>query len=65
MVLPGVRSQGVGAALLAVAEAWAGGEGIRYLSAGIHHRNAGAARFYARHGYTDAGISRGKRITSP
>jgi GNAT superfamily N-acetyltransferase len=46
VVLPGTRSQGVGAALLAAAEKWAAGEGITYLSAGIHYRNAGAVRFY-------------------
>jgi GNAT superfamily N-acetyltransferase len=62
VVLPGTRSQGAGAALLAAAEKWAAEEGITYLSAGIHYRNAGAVRFYAQHGYTDAGVSRGKRL---
>ncbi|MET7970842.1 GNAT family N-acetyltransferase [Micromonospora sp. NPDC005305] len=49
--------QGVGAALLDAAEKWAVTHGIAYLSAGIHHRNVGAVRFYGRHWFADSGIS--------
>ncbi|WP_433538138.1 N-acetyltransferase family protein [Micromonospora sp. CA-249363] len=62
VVLPDVRGLGVGSALLAAAERWAGDRGITYLSAGIYHRNVGAVRFYSRHGYTDAGLSLGKSL---
>ena len=62
VVLADVRGLGVGAALLDAAEQWALDQGISYLSAGIHHRNAGAVRFYSRHGYTDSGISLGRRL---
>jgi GNAT superfamily N-acetyltransferase len=62
VVLPGVRGLGVGSALLAAAHAWAADRGLAYLSAGIHHRNAGAVRFYGRHGYTDSGLSLGRRL---
>ncbi|MEU7678964.1 hypothetical protein AB0C42_29580 [Micromonospora taraxaci] len=41
---------------------WATGRGISYLSAGIHHRNVDAVRFYSRHGYTNSGLSLGKRL---
>jgi hypothetical protein len=47
-----------------VAQRWATDQGIRYLSAGIHHRNAGAVRFYARAGFTDAGLRLVKRLES-
>ncbi|WP_084757266.1 GNAT family N-acetyltransferase [Micromonospora cremea] len=60
--MPEARGLGVGSALLAAAERWATSRGIRYLSAGIHHRNVDAVRFYSRHGYTDAGLSLGKRV---
>ncbi|MDG4781882.1 GNAT family N-acetyltransferase [Micromonospora sp. WMMD961] len=62
VVLPDCRGLGVGSALLAAAETWARDRGIAYLSAGIHHRNVGAARFYSRHGYTDAGRSLGRSV---
>jgi GNAT superfamily N-acetyltransferase len=51
-----VRGAGVGSALLAAAERWATHQGVRYLAAGIHHRNAGAVRFYSRNGFTEAGL---------
>jgi GNAT superfamily N-acetyltransferase len=51
------RGHGAGSALLEAAHRWAAGHGITRLSAGIHHRNAGAVRFYGRHGYTGSGIS--------
>ncbi|MEU4482653.1 GNAT family N-acetyltransferase [Micromonospora sp. NPDC023966] len=62
VVLPDARGLGVGAALLKAAERWATDRGITYLSAGIHHRNVGAVRFYGRHGFTDAGFSLGRRL---
>ncbi|MGC4750425.1 N-acetyltransferase family protein [Micromonospora sp. DT201] len=62
VVLPDARGRGVGAALLQAAERWATSRGILYLSAGIHHRNVDAVRFYHRHGYTAAGHSLGKSV---
>ncbi|SEP49023.1 GNAT family N-acetyltransferase [Amycolatopsis saalfeldensis] len=62
VVLGDVRGGGTGAALLAAAQRWATGQGIRYLAAGIHHRNAGAVRFYARAGFGDAGLRLVKRL---
>ena len=64
VVADAVRDQGVGSALLNAAEQWAATQGIAYLSAGIHHRNAGAVRFYSRHGYADSGISLVRRMPS-
>ncbi|WP_238012594.1 GNAT family N-acetyltransferase [Dactylosporangium sp. AC04546] len=63
VVLPAARSTGVGAALVSAAEAWAREAGVTYLSAGIHHANAGAQRFYGRHGFGDGGVSLGKHLT--
>ncbi|WP_198041542.1 GNAT family N-acetyltransferase [Micromonospora chokoriensis] len=63
VVLPDARGLGVGSTLLRAAERWATSRGISYLSASIHHRNVDAVRFYARHGYSDAGRSLGKRVT--
>ncbi|MEU7799405.1 GNAT family N-acetyltransferase [Micromonospora arborensis] len=62
VVLPDARGLGVGSALLQAAERWATGRGLLYLSAGIHHRNVDAVRFYRRHGYTAAGLSLGKSV---
>ncbi|MEV4494446.1 GNAT family N-acetyltransferase [Micromonospora arborensis] len=62
VVLPDARGLGVGAALLQAAERWATSRGILYLSAGIHHRNVDAVRFYSRHGYAAAGFSLGKSV---
>jgi GNAT superfamily N-acetyltransferase len=58
------RSSGIGSALLGAAERWAAAQGITYLSAGIHHRNERAVRFYGRHGYTDSGLSMGRRVSA-
>jgi GNAT superfamily N-acetyltransferase len=58
------RGRGVGSALLTAAEQWAGAAGIAYLSAGIHHLNAGAVRFYGRHGYADSGRSMGRHVAA-
>ena len=65
VVLPDASGLGVGSALLAAAEGWASDRGITYLSAGIHHRNVDAVRFYSRHGYRDAGVSLGKSVSAP
>jgi GNAT superfamily N-acetyltransferase len=62
VVLPDARKLGVGSALLKAAERWATDRGITYLSAGIYYRNVGAVRFYSRHGYSDAGLSLGRRL---
>ncbi|GIJ79234.1 L-amino acid N-acyltransferase YncA [Micromonospora phaseoli] len=62
VVLPDARGLGAGSALLRAAERWASARGITYLSAGIHHRNDGAVRFYSQHGYCDAGLSLGKNM---
>jgi GNAT superfamily N-acetyltransferase len=62
VVLDDVRGEGVGSALVTAAEQWATSQGIRYLAAGIHHRNAGAVRFYSRHDFTDSGPSLIRRL---
>ncbi|MFI6263819.1 GNAT family N-acetyltransferase [Micromonospora sp. NPDC051006] len=62
VVLPDVQGLGVGSALLEAAERWATDRAIVHLSAGIHHRNIDAVRFYGRHGYADAGLSLGRRL---
>lgn len=64
VVADDARNRGVGAALLDAAETWALARGISYLSACIHHRNAGAMRFYGRHGFADSGISLVRRLTA-
>ena len=63
VVFDDVRSTGIGSALLGAAERWSKDHGIGYLSAGIHHANTGAVRFYGRNGYADAGLSLGKRLS--
>jgi GNAT superfamily N-acetyltransferase len=57
------RSGGVGAALLDAAATWASAHTIAFLSAGIHHGNAGAVRFYGRHGFAGSGISLVRRLS--
>ncbi|MFI6238080.1 GNAT family N-acetyltransferase [Micromonospora sp. NPDC050784] len=57
VVLDEARGRGVGSALLDAADRWAAEHGLSYLSAGIHHHNAGAVRFYRRHGYAPSGTS--------
>jgi GNAT superfamily N-acetyltransferase len=57
VVAEDTRGHGTGGALLEAAGRWAAEHGVAYLSAGIHHANAGAVRFYARHGFTGSGIS--------
>jgi GNAT superfamily N-acetyltransferase len=63
VVLDDARDRGVGAALVDAAEKWAVAHGIVYLSAGIHHRNPGAVRFYGSHGFADYGVLLGRRLT--
>ncbi|GAA3198833.1 GNAT family N-acetyltransferase [Dactylosporangium siamense] len=63
VVADDARGRGVGSALVIAAQRWAVAAGIAHLSAGIHHRNAGAVRFYGRHGYADSGLSLGRRVT--
>lgn len=58
------RGRGVGSALVRAAQRWAVRAGIGYLSAGIHHRNAGAVRFYGRAGFADSGLSMGRHVTA-
>ncbi|MEH1164789.1 GNAT family N-acetyltransferase [Micromonospora sp. CPCC 205539] len=55
VVLDTARGLGVGTALLDAAHRWAAEQGVTSISAGIHHRNDGAVRFYRRHGYAPAG----------
>ncbi|MGC4760471.1 GNAT family N-acetyltransferase [Micromonospora trifolii] len=61
VVLGEARGSGVGSALLDAADRWAAEHGLTYLSAGIHHHNASAVRFYRRHGYAPSGTSWGRR----
>jgi GNAT superfamily N-acetyltransferase len=62
VVLEDARGNGAGSALLAAARRWATDQGIHYLSAGIHHRNADAVHFYTHNGFTDAGLSLVRRL---
>ena len=63
VVLSDARGNGIGSALLKAANRWARDHGIRYISAGIHHRNAAAVHFYSRNGYTNAGLELGRQVT--
>jgi GNAT superfamily N-acetyltransferase len=62
VVISDARGGGIGSALLNAAEQWAAAAGITFLSAGIHHQNAGAVQFYGRHGYAESGFSRVRRV---
>ncbi|GIL25072.1 GNAT family N-acetyltransferase [Actinocatenispora comari] len=62
VVLPDARGLGAGSALLAAARRWATDHGIGFLSAGIHHRNAGAVRFYSSNGFAESGLSLVRRL---
>ncbi len=50
-VLENERNAGVGTALMAAAEAWAGARGVRAVILDMSARNAAARRFYERLGY--------------
>lgn len=54
----GHRSGGIGAALLAAAEAWAAAQGLRSMRVLSRVERAEAHRFYERHGYAVAKTSR-------
>ena len=54
-VLDGSRDAGVGAALMAAAEAWASGRGVRTILLDMSARNEAAQRFYERLGYQVTG----------
>ncbi len=61
-VLDGERDSGVGTALMAAAEAWAGARGIRAILLDMSVRNAAAQRFYERLGYEVNGLYLRKAI---
>jgi GNAT superfamily N-acetyltransferase len=61
-VLDGYRDTGVGTALMAAAEAWAGERGIRVILLDMSVRNAAAQRFYERLGYAVNGLYLRKAI---
>ncbi|MET8148836.1 GNAT family N-acetyltransferase [Actinoplanes sp. NPDC049668] len=62
VVLDSARDRGVGTALIDAAVKWAAEHGITYLSAGIHHQNSGAVRFYGRHGFANYGVLMGRPV---
>ncbi len=55
-VLDDARDAGVGTALMAAAEAWAGARGVRVLILDMSARNVAAKRFYERLGYEVYGL---------
>jgi GNAT superfamily N-acetyltransferase len=57
-VSPEARGQGIGAALLRAAEAWAQARGCRYLKVETQNINVAACRFYARQGCVLAAVNR-------
>ncbi|MEV6847615.1 GNAT family N-acetyltransferase [Actinoplanes sp. NPDC051411] len=57
VVADDARGNGIGGVLVEAAVRWAAGRGIARLSAGIHHANEGAVRFYEQHGFTGSGVS--------
>lgn len=61
-VLDGDRDAGVGTALMAAAEAWAGSRGVRVVMLDMSVRNADAQRFYERLGYEVSGLYLRKAI---
>ncbi|MEU7840624.1 GNAT family N-acetyltransferase [Micromonospora sp. NPDC049114] len=65
VVSSAARGLGIGSALLDAAARWATENGITSLSAGIHHRNDGAVRFYSRHGYAPSGTLLNKPLCVP
>ncbi len=50
-----VRGRGIGARLVAEAEAWVRGHGARLMMLNSHNRRAGAHAFYRRLGYAETG----------
>ena len=61
-VLDGARDAGVGAALMAAAETWASGRGVRTILLDMSARNEAAQRFYERLGYQVTGLYLRKSI---
>jgi RimJ/RimL family protein N-acetyltransferase len=61
-VLDGDRDAGVGTALMAAAEAWAGARGVRVILLDMSVRNTAAQRFYERLGYEVNGLYLRKAI---
>ena len=57
-VAPEARGHGVGAALVAAAEAWAAGRGARWMKIETQNINVPACRFYTRQGYSLGAIHR-------
>jgi ribosomal protein S18 acetylase RimI-like enzyme len=57
-VAPGSRRQGVGAALMGEARAWAVGRGLRKLQLHVRAGNAAALALYGRLGYETEGVLR-------
>jgi ribosomal protein S18 acetylase RimI-like enzyme len=55
-VLDGDRDAGVGTALMAAAEAWAGARGVRVILLDMSVSNTAAQRFYERLGYEISGL---------
>lgn len=65
VVDPAARGRGVGAALMAAAEAWLRDHGVRavHLTTALHRE--GAHRFYERIGYTRTSYRYAKKLYSP
>ena len=59
MVAKGSRRQGVGSALLAAAEQWAGSVGISKIELHVFPHNEAALALYRRAGYREVGLRRG------
>jgi GNAT superfamily N-acetyltransferase len=63
VVLPPWRSRGIGAALLARAEAWARSHGTAVLGIGVKDANRGARRLYERQGFAAVHVEMAKRLS--
>lgn len=62
---PAYRGDGLGARLLAIAEAHARDARVSSIRIGHHGRNDGAHRFYEREGYETLAVLVGKRLAPP
>ena len=58
-VTPDARGLGIGSALVAHVEAWAGAHGATWLAVETQDINVPACRFYARHGFVLQAVNRG------
>lgn len=63
-VRPGLRSQGIGAALLTAAVSAAQRRGVRYVEINVDEGDVDAQRFYRAHGFTDLESGTGERAFS-